>query len=125
MCSTMRHSTCRWLVGPILALVVLGGGVTTLAVFAQPPGTWAPPASTAPSPGTGGLAAPGPGSMPGPSPSPGLPTTRAGVPTIQVQGDLLRYQRNVPGDAKPILIDADEIFTWEEDGKVALVLRGQ
>jgi hypothetical protein len=38
---------------------------------------------------------------------------------------LLRYSRNVPGDAKPILLSADEVYTWVEGGRRAVVARGQ
>jgi hypothetical protein len=116
----MRYHTCRWLAGPVLALAVLG------AVFAQSPGTWTPLATpSAPTTGPGGSAVPGPGSTPGPGQSPGLPASRPGAPVIEIQGDLLRYTRNLPGDVKPVLIDADQISTWNEDGRVVLLLQGQ
>ncbi len=38
---------------------------------------------------------------------------------------MLRLSRNVPGDAKPILVDADEIATWNEEGVIVLLLHGQ
>src|SRR5689334_19744930 len=110
----MRQSTCRTLVGPLLALVVLAAGVTALAVHAQTTGSWSPPASTAAPPGTRGPAPPAPGQPPGAGIAAGFSPSRAGAPVIQIQGDLLRYSRNVPGDGKPIVIDADEIYTWEE-----------
>src|SRR5262249_17706687 len=76
-------------------------------------------------PGTGGRAAPAPGLPPDAGAAPGLTTSRPGAPQLSRQGDLLRYSRNVPGDAKPILIDADQITTWNEEGKIVLLLRGQ
>jgi hypothetical protein len=43
--------------------------------------------------------------------------------------EVLRLSRNVPGDSKPILIDADDVATWvEPDGRGerrALILRGK
>src|SRR5262249_18781890 len=111
---TMWHSTSRWLAGPVLALVVLGGAAAP-TLYAQTPAP-APPASTAPPPQGGGPALP--------APDAGSPTARDHV-TMQKQGDLLRFSRNVPGDSKPIVIDADEIVTWDEDGKVAMLLKGQ
>ncbi len=62
--------------------------------------------------------------MPGLGRQTGLPAKRLGA-LLKHDGDLLRLSRNVPGDAKPILIDADEITTWTEDGVVVLFLTGQ
>jgi hypothetical protein len=39
--------------------------------------------------------------------------------------DLLRLTRNLPGDAKPLQIAADEIATWLEDGKQVVLMRGR
>lgn len=38
---------------------------------------------------------------------------------------MLRLTRNVPGDAKPVVIEADDVVTWSEDGRVALLLMGR
>ena len=38
---------------------------------------------------------------------------------------LLRLQRNVPGDSQPILLDADEILTWKQQGQRVILLQGQ
>src|SRR5262245_41083617 len=103
----MWYPTCRWLAGVVPALVVLGGAAAP-ALVAQAPGP-TPPPTTAQPPDAGG------------SPS---PSSRSDT-SLQKQGDLLRFSRNVPGEAKPIVIDADEIFTWDEDGKVAMLLKGQ
>jgi hypothetical protein len=54
---------------------------------------------------------------------PPLPARRDG-PTPPAS-DLVRVTRDLPGDSKPILLDADEITTWTEKGKRVLLLRGQ
>src|SRR4051794_13809374 len=99
----MTQSTHRWLIGPVLALVVLGGGYAVLTCRAQPP---TPQTATATATATD-------------------PSAQPGAATVTRTGNLLRLGRNVPGDAKPILIDADDIYTWNEQGKVALLLRGK
>src|SRR5262245_4233280 len=99
----MGYATRHSLAGPLLALLVLAHGL-----YAQPPVPLMPSAPTAPSPGLGG---------------PGMHSPPGAVP--KRSDDVLRFSRNVPGDAKPILIDANEIFTWNEDGKVVLLLKGQ
>ena len=38
---------------------------------------------------------------------------------------LLRLQRNVPGDSQPILLDADEVLTWKQQGQRVILLQGQ
>src|SRR5262245_7435425 len=38
---------------------------------------------------------------------------------------LLRFSRNVPGDAQPITIAADQITTWSANGQTVFLLRGQ
>ena len=35
----------------------------------------------------------------------------------------LRFQRNVPGDSQPILLDADEILTWKQQGQRVILLQ--
>jgi hypothetical protein len=40
-------------------------------------------------------------------------------------GEVIRFSRNVPGDAKPIVIDADEIAAWKEGERLVVLLRGQ
>jgi hypothetical protein len=60
---------------------------------------------------------------PSPGPGPGLPTNRPASPAQDLDG-LLRFSRNVAGDGKPIIIDADDIWTWNEDGQVVSLLRG-
>jgi hypothetical protein len=62
---------------------------------------------------------------PTPGLTPGLSSGKSAASSVQKQGDLLRLHRNVPGDAKPILVEADEITTWTEDGVFVLLLRGQ
>jgi hypothetical protein len=99
----------QWLASALL--VVLAGLFAAPLLRAGPPGPPAP--SAAGGAGRGSLS------------TPGLPTTPAGVTAIARQGDLLRFRRNLPGDAKPILVEADEIATWNENGLVVLLLRGQ
>src|SRR5262249_40220165 len=117
----MRSFSHRWLAGPLLAVAVLTCGLAAL-LRAQPPGTPVQPPSTAPPPGASGPPGLGPGMTP--ARKPGLPATQVSSPLTR-EGDLLRLSRNVPGDAKPILIDADEISTWNEGGIVVLLLHGQ
>src|SRR5262245_46620528 len=106
----MRHSSHRWLAGPFLALAVLAAGVAVHPLRAQSPGGLPQPAGTAPPPGAG--SAPIPGIKPASGFTPGLPSGKSAASSLQKQGDLLRLHRNVPGDAKPILVEADEITTW-------------
>src|SRR5215204_6364707 len=104
---TMWYSTRRWLAGSALAVLVVLGGAAAPALYAQQPPAPAPvPPTTAQPPSP---APDGPALAP-----PDAPRDHV---SLQKQGDLLRFSRNVPGDAKPIVIDADEIFTWDEDGK--------
>jgi hypothetical protein len=37
----------------------------------------------------------------------------------------LRLSRNLPGDSKPVLVDADEIITWVEGKNRIVILKGQ
>jgi hypothetical protein len=39
--------------------------------------------------------------------------------------DLLRFSRNVPGESKPVVVDADQIVTWTEGNIRVLLLKGQ
>jgi hypothetical protein len=39
--------------------------------------------------------------------------------------DLIRFSRDVPGESKPIIIDADEISTWTEGDTRVLLVKGQ
>src|SRR5262245_32901387 len=119
--SNMWHSTRRWLVGPLLALAVLGGALPRL--HGQPPVPWTPPAPTAPSMDGGGPQD-GPGAKPVTDATPGPPRNQPDAGGKR-QDNVLRFSRNAAGDAKPILIDANEIHTWTEDGKVVLLLKGQ
>ena len=38
---------------------------------------------------------------------------------------VLHYSRNLPGDAKPILLDADEAVTWIAKGQRIVLLQGR
>jgi hypothetical protein len=49
----------------------------------------------------------------------------AGVAAVVWAEDVIRFSRNVPGEAKPVVIDADEIVTWTEGDTRVLLLRGQ
>src|SRR5262249_3383373 len=40
-------------------------------------------------------------------------------------GDLIRLSRNVAGDSKPIVIDADEAAAWYEGQQLVVLLHGQ
>ena len=39
--------------------------------------------------------------------------------------DLLRFSYNVPGDAKPVILHADEMATWTEAGRRVVLLKGK
>jgi hypothetical protein len=58
------------------------------------------------------------------------PTPVASVPSGFLDlpgqpGDLVRFQRNVPGDSKTLQLAADEIATWTDNGQQVVFLRGQ
>jgi hypothetical protein len=92
----MRPPWTRWLAS--LTLAVLGAGAALLAQ--------APRADSQPPPAR---------------PQGGGATANAKAPP----GKTLRLSRNVPGDAKPVVIEADNVATWTEDGRVALRLEGR
>jgi len=54
-----------------------------------------------------------------------LPSTRAGATGITRDGDLLRLVRNVPGDAKALILEANQVYTWSEQGQAVFLLSGQ
>jgi hypothetical protein len=62
-----------------------------------------------------------------PSTPPPAPTTAAqsAPPQPAPAPDVIRYTRNVPGDAKPLIVTADEIAAWQESGQTMVFLRGQ
>src|SRR5436190_1592118 len=106
----MRYLSSHWLAGGVLALAVLGGSLA-LSSRAQPPSSYVP-ADWASSKAGPSATSPAPSRKPAES----TLSTDDGAPSvIGRQGDLLRYSRDVPGDAKPILIDADQITTWDHD----------
>lgn len=111
----------RWRAGAILALAMLGGGLVPLRAQSPGPGSASPPWAV-PRSGAGGAGAPG--SLE-PAANPGLPESRSGHSGIQRQGDLLKASRDVPGDAKPIVLEADEVFTWEDQGHKVFLLSGR
>ncbi len=54
-------------------------------------------------------------------PSPGaIPRAQAPQPA-----ETLRLTFDAPGDSKPVVVDADEIAIWAEDGRRVVVLRGR
>jgi hypothetical protein len=55
---------------------------------------------------------------PGPEPVPPAAASPAGA------DELIRLSRNVPGDSKPITLNADSITTWTEDGRRVFLLQG-
>src|SRR5262249_52120261 len=62
----------------------------------------------------------------GPDPSGGGPPTlpAPGRPAQGAPAQPLRVTRNVPGDSKPLILDADEIVTWGGQGQRLIVARG-
>src|SRR4051794_35929480 len=114
----MRQTSHRWLIRPLLALLALGVGYAVLSSGAQTPRTPVPPGASTSS----RQAAPDSSSNDKVN---SLPQDRPGAAPILREGNRLRLSRNVPGDAKPILLDADEIFTWNEENLCVLLLRGQ
>src|SRR5262245_13445207 len=121
MCHVSRH----WLTGSVLALMLVGAGPFVPSLPAQSPFVGSPLPGAVPLPGGGGPVAPDVGSAPVPGDVPGLPASRQGPSGIQRQGDLLRLTRNVPGDAKPIVLEADEVHTWTEGGLDVFLLQGK
>jgi len=91
--------------GLLLLLGTCAGLPQALAQSANPPSSYRPPAGST---GNGPT-----GSAPRPLAS-----------TITREDDLIRLSRAVPGDAKPVIIEADHITTWNEQGHVALLLEG-
>jgi hypothetical protein len=57
------------------------------------------------------------------SPTGSAPRPLASV--VQMDKDLLRLSREVAGDAKPVIVEADNITTWNDGGTVVLLLEGQ
>jgi hypothetical protein len=120
----MRFFSRHWLAGSLLALV-LGVGSCVLSLLAQSPASTPAPPGAVPLPGRDSPGTTATGSPPPAVSAPGLPTGRSSSVGIQRQGDLLRFSRNVSGDAKPIVLEADEITSWNEDGQIVLLLSGQ
>jgi hypothetical protein len=52
-------------------------------------------------------------------------TIALGAGALVFADDLVRLSRNVPGESKPIVIDADDITTWVEGPYRVVLLRGQ
>src|SRR5262249_20110337 len=38
---------------------------------------------------------------------------------------VIRYTRNIPGEAKPLILNADQFITWVEKGHRIILMRGQ
>jgi hypothetical protein len=77
--------------------------IGTLVVLVAVGGALPPPSRAAPTP-------PPPGKAGRPAPPPPA---------------LLRYRRDLPGDSKPILLDADEAVTWVAKGQRLVLLQGR
>lgn len=106
----MNRRYSRWLAGSLLALLVV---VASGRIDAQQPLGNATPAIR-PTEGR-------------PSATPLLGSSSAIRPlatSITRQGDLLRFQRDIAGDAKPIVLEADRVVTWNEGGMVVFLLEG-
>jgi hypothetical protein len=64
---------------------------------------------------------------------PALPSAGAGTsampadlpPALPDPAGLLRLSRDVPGDCKPLLLNADEFATWIEKGQRLILMKGQ
>ncbi len=111
----------HWRAGTLLVLVLLGVGQAS-TLRAQTPGPGISPSWDVSR--SGADVSTGAGSLE-PVANPGLPASRSGVSRIQRQGDLLRLVRDVPGDAKPIVLEADQISTWDDQGYKVFLLQGQ
>lgn len=117
----MRQSSRHWLAGSALSLVVLGAALTGWSLQAQPPGAPSPRAFPPSEVGSAPPAAP----RLEENPASGSAIPSAVQTGVQKQGDLLRVVRNVPGDAKPIVLEADQISTWHEGGHIVFLLTGR
>jgi hypothetical protein len=56
---------------------------------------------------------------------PGLPRPEARGASPAPEPEVLRLTRNQPGDSKPVVIDADEVYTWNDNGLFVALFRGQ
>lgn len=45
--------------------------------------------------------------------------------SLAAAGDVLRLSRNIPGDSKPIILNADAACTWTENGERVILLSGR
>jgi hypothetical protein len=87
-------------------------------------GAWAGlPIAHAQGPASGSVGFRPPAGAPASSPTGNGPRPLAS--TITKDGELLRLSRDVAGDAKPVVIEADHITTWNDGGHVVLILEGQ
>lgn len=71
----------------------------------------------------GTLAAAPPPAQPGNSPA--LPNSAWTANAKTAGAETLRLTRNIPGDSKPITLDADHITTWVEGRQQVILLEGQ
>jgi hypothetical protein len=92
----MKRRTACWLAGLALALF---GAVPSLLAQGPPLG----------------------GASPSYRPPGRAPVNKPSAPPDNV----LRYSRNLAGDAKPIVVEADHATTWNEGGRVVLLLDGR
>ena len=98
-----RRSVLRRLLDSTLAMAVIVGAPVGTPLHAQVPST------------------PVPSRFPGTSVPPPLVAAQTVAPAQP-----LRFTRNVPGEAAPIELSADQITTWyESEQTIAVILRGQ
>src|SRR5262245_6025912 len=102
----VKSLSTRRLAGILLAVAVLGSTVWLLPARAAPGPPAAPPTSNAKPPGM-------------PMPPTAAPPAEVAPPAV------LRYSRNVPGEAKPLILNADKFITWVEKGHRVILMRGQ
>ena len=118
----MNRSVFIWLRRAALALLVCAGGPLAFA-----PGQGPPPAPVPPPPGLGppSVAPAAPARPPATAaPATAAPAASARPPAPAASGPL-SFSRNVAGEAKPIILGADEVVCWGEPGRNVILLRGQ
>ena len=125
----MKRFVFIWLRRAALALLVAAGGP-----LASAPAQGPPPTPLAPPPGLGPptpvpvIANPGPTNVapmaPVQPPAPAQPAPAQPATPAPVAGPL-SFIRNVPGEAKAIILSADEVASWSEPGRNVILLHGQ
>ncbi|MFO0880347.1 MAG: hypothetical protein U0840_23630 [Gemmataceae bacterium] len=120
----MRFTSRHWRTGSLQAAALLVGSLIGLTLAAQAHGQRFPSPGVIPRSG-GGNPEPGSSGSVESEANLGMPPSAPRMMGVQRQGDLLRYSRNIPADAKPIVLEANEVFSWNENGKVGFLLSGQ